>query len=143
MDLIDLRARGIRATVPRAIARALGVVVVLGCLLAARFAWADLAGVGLMTNENALRRRRSSAALDRGVVLMATATVPIWLELWPAGTDVVARLPGLGASWELGRGRCWRIWLSDGLGQSFALEAVARHRPGLWRGQRAGSALLG
>lgn len=110
----------------------------------ARFAWTDLAGVGLMTNENVRLREQIGATATGGWARRAMITVSIWLELWPASPDAVARQPTLRAAWELGRKECWRIWLSDGLGQSFALgEAVARHRPELWRGQRAGSALFG
>ncbi len=201
MDLIDLRARTTQATVLQSVARAVGVVVVFGCLLAvyqgsdspgvriamgvfafvmialvlyvawnrnrmirwvavdhegirlldrrrrdhARFAWGDLAGAGLMTNEAARRRHMMAASLrSSDVVRRALVSVPIWLELWPASPDAVSRQPQLRAAWELGRKECWRIWLSDGLGQTFALgESVARHRPELWRGQREGSALFG
>lgn len=110
----------------------------------ARFAWGDLAGVGLMTDENARLRKRLAASAGGGVVRQAMVTVSMWLELWPASPDAVARQPHLRAAWALGREECRRIWLSDGLGQSFALgEAVVRHRPEVWRGQRAGPASSG
>lgn len=116
-----------------------------------RIAWGDLAGVGLMTNENARRRRLMSASLDTAAWLnRRMVSVPIWLELFPAGPDAVRRHPELAAAWEAGRPRRpgeqhrWMLPIGDGQGQAFPVgEHVQGWRPDLWRGHRAGSFLFG
>ncbi|WP_147254673.1 hypothetical protein [Pseudonocardia hierapolitana] len=76
--------------------------------------------------------------------------VPIWLELYPADAQAVARHPELERAWTLGgvtapgEERRWLVSLGDGQGQEFPVgEAVQRRRPRLWRGHRSGSFLLG
>ncbi|MDN5749056.1 MAG: hypothetical protein L0H64_11160 [Pseudonocardia sp.] len=107
------------------------------------FAWGDLAGVGLLTNE-AVRQRRLSA---RGGLfeMPSMVWVPTWLELHPAGPDAVRRHPELTAAWELGRRQRWLVAIGSGPGQSFEVvgEHVRRWRPELWRGHREGSVLSG
>ena len=116
-----------------------------------RLAWTELAGVGVMTNEFARARQRFAAAVDgdlpRGLRLIA---VPIWLELFPAGPDAVARHPELQHAWSIGAGAApgeeqrWLVMIGDGRGQEFPIgEAVRRWRPDLWRGNRSGSLLFG
>lgn len=109
-----------------------------------RVAWTDLRGVGVMTNEGA-RRRQRSGWLDRRMV-----SIPIWLELYPAGRDARRRHPELRRAWMMGRPRRedqeqrWLIGIGDGLGQAPPVgEHVRRWRPHLWRGHRDGSFLSG
>jgi hypothetical protein len=110
-----------------------------------RLAWTELSGVGVMTNEAALRRDQSDSLGARHF-----ASVSIWLELYPADADAVARHPELHGAWVLGRGTApgekqrWLMRIGDTLGQEFPIgEAVQRWRPQLWRGHRSGSILLG
>jgi hypothetical protein len=116
-----------------------------------RLAWTELSGVGLMTNEvsrrRQLRRTRDDLVpwVSRRIVL-----VPIWLELYPADAEAVARHPELEWAWALGGVRApgeehrWLVRLGDGQGQRFPIgAAVQRWRPQLWRGHRSGSFLLG
>jgi hypothetical protein len=113
-----------------------------------RLAWTELSGVGLMTNQFALARKRLADSLDGGPRM---ASVSIWLELYPADADAVTRHPELHSAWVLGRGGAvpgeqqrWLVRIGDTLGQDFPIgEAVERWRPGLWRGQRSGSLLFG
>jgi len=114
-------------------------------------AWAELAGVGVMTNELARRRQLLAAGFDEVPWLSRRmVAVSIWLELYPADADAVARHPELHPAWVLGAGtapgeeRRWLVSLGDGHGQEFPIgEAVQRWRPELWRGHRSGSFLLG
>jgi hypothetical protein len=116
-----------------------------------RLAWTELSGVGVMTNEAALRRQLRGTPND--VVPWVTrrmAAVQVWLELYPADAEAVARHPELEAAWTLGRLRApgeeqrWLVTLGTGRGQLLQVaEAVQRRRPQLWRGHRAGSALFG
>jgi hypothetical protein len=116
-----------------------------------RMAWGDLAGVGLMTDENTRHRRLMAASLDAVPRLSRRMVrVPIWLELYPAGPDAVRRHPELAVAWQAGRPRHpgdsqrWLIGLGDGLGQDVPVgEHVRRWRPDLWRGHRSGSLLFG
>ena len=116
-----------------------------------RLAWTELSGVGVMTNEahrrRELRRTRDDLVpwLSRRIIL-----VPIWLELYPADAEAVARHPELEWAWALGGVRApgeerrWLVRLGDGQGQRFPVgEAVQRWRPQLWRGHRSGSFLFG
>lgn len=109
-----------------------------------RFAWGDLAGVGLMTNEAARRRLLFAGRLGT-TPMPSTVWVPTWLELHPAGPDAIRRHPELSAAWELGRRQRWLVALGSGPGQSFEVvgEQVRRWRPELWRGHREGSVLFG
>lgn len=119
----------------------------------ARIAWGDLAGVGLMTNEGARRRKLFAASLQSSPTRWLSrrlVSVPIWLELHPAGPDAVRRQPGLRAAWQAGAPRRpgeaqrWLILIADGQGQVLPVaEHVQRWRPDLWRGHREGSFLLG
>jgi hypothetical protein len=113
-----------------------------------RLAWTELSGVGVMTNEVALRRQRLADSLSG--VGPRMASVSIWLELYPADADAVARHPELHWAWGLGGGTApgeeqrWLVRIGDTLGQDFPIaEAVQRWRPQLWRGHRSGSFLLG
>ncbi|TWF80592.1 hypothetical protein FHX44_116535 [Pseudonocardia hierapolitana] len=116
-----------------------------------RLAWTELSGVGVMTNEvsrrRQLRRTRDDLVpwVSRRIVL-----VPIWLELYPADAQAVARHTELEWAWALGGVRApgeehrWLVSLGDGQGQRVPIgEAVQRWRPQLWRGHRSGSFLLG
>jgi hypothetical protein len=116
-----------------------------------RLAWTELSGVGVMTNEagrrRQLRRTRGDLVpwLSRRMIL-----VPVWLELYPADADAVARHPELRAAWSLGRPRGrgeeqrWLVSVGDGQGQLLRIaEAVQRWRPQVWRGHRSGSVLFG
>jgi hypothetical protein len=112
-----------------------------------RLAWTELSGVGLMTNQVALARKRLADRLDGGPRM---ASVSIWLELYPADADAVARHPELRWAWGHGRGTApgeqqrWLVRMGDTLGQEFPIgEAVQRWRPGLWRGHRSGSVTFG
>ena len=113
-----------------------------------RLAWTELSGVGVMTNQVALRRKRFADSLNG--VGPSTSSVSIWLELYPADADAVVRHPELNWAWGLGRGTApgedqrWLMRIGDTLGQNFPIgEAVERWRPGLWRGHRSGSLVLG
>jgi hypothetical protein len=113
-----------------------------------RLAWTELAGVGVMTNQVALFRKRLADNLTGGG--SALNSVQIWLELYPADADAVARHPELRWAWGLGRGTApgekqrWLVRIGDTLGQDFPIgDAVERWRPGLWRGHRSGSLTLG
>jgi hypothetical protein len=114
-----------------------------------RLAWTELSGVGVMTNEVALRRKRRGARL-RAAAAADAAAVPIWLELYPANPDAVARHPELHGAWSLGSRTApgekqrWLVHIGDTLGQEFPIdEAVQRWRPQLWRGNRSGSVFFG
>jgi hypothetical protein len=114
-----------------------------------RLAWTELSGVGVMTNEAALRRQRSSAG-DLPWVGRRLVSVAIWLELYPADADAVARHPELRLAWRLGSRTApgeeqrWLVRIGDTAGQEFPIgEAVQRWRPQLWRGHRSGSFLFG
>jgi hypothetical protein len=113
-----------------------------------RLAWTELSGVGVMTNQVALFRKRFADSLDG--VGPSAASVSIWLELYPADADAVARHPELNRAWGLGKGTApgekqrWLVRIGDTLGQDFPIgDAVERWRPGLWRGRRSGSLTLG
>lgn len=115
-----------------------------------RMAWTELSGVGVMTNEVALRSKRLGARLRAGAGADAAVSVPIWLELYPANPDAVARHPELHGAWSLGSRTApgeeqrWLFHIGDTLGQEFPIdEAVQRWRPQLWRGNRSGSVLFG
>jgi hypothetical protein len=114
-----------------------------------RLAWTELSGVGIMTNRAALRRERTSGN-ELGWVGRRLASVAIWLELYPADADAVARHPELHWAWRLGSRTApgeqqrWIVRIGDTAGQEFPIgEAVRRWRPQLWRGHRSGSFLLG
>jgi hypothetical protein len=111
-----------------------------------RIAWTDLAGIGVLTNEAARRRRT--------IMSRYVASVPTWLELFPAGRDALGRHPELHVAWRLGAPRRdgdeqrWLIAIGDGAGQfprvgGQLAEQVKRWRPALWRGQRSGSPVFG
>jgi hypothetical protein len=111
-------------------------------------AWTELSGVGLMTNQVALARKRFAERLDGAGPRMAA--VSIWLELYPADADAVARHPELHWAWGHGRGTApgekqrWLVRLGDTFGQEFPIGvAVERWRPGLWRGHRSASVTFG
>jgi hypothetical protein len=111
-----------------------------------RLAWTELSGVGVMTNEAARRRRLRAAGHAFPWVSRRMASVSIWLELYPADAQAVARHPELSWAWALGgrvaasEERRWLVLLGDGHGQDFPIgEAVQRWRPQLWRGHRSGS----
>jgi hypothetical protein len=116
-----------------------------------RLAWTELSGVGVMTNEAALRRQLRGTRND--VVPWVTrriVAVQVWLELYPANAEAVARHPELEQAWSLGQLRApgeeqrWLLTLGHGRGQLLEVaEAVQRWRPQLWRGHRAGSVLFG
>jgi hypothetical protein len=113
-----------------------------------RLAWTELSGVGVMTNQVALSRQRLGASLRGGI--RAIQSVSIWLELYPADANAVARHPELHWAWGLGKGAApgkeqrWLVRIGDTLGQDFPIgEAVQRWRPQLWRGHRSGSLLFG
>jgi hypothetical protein len=116
-----------------------------------RLAWTELSGVGVMTNEAGRRRQLRDAAGDpMPWVRRRMVRVPIWLELYPADAQAVARHPELEWAWALGgvtapgEEHRWLVSLGDGAGQEFPVgEAVQRWRPRLWRGHRSGSFLLG
>lgn len=116
-----------------------------------RVVWADLAGVGVMTNEFARWRQLFSASLRPFPAFSRKmVSVPIWLELVPSGPDALARHPELSVAAALGRPRPpdqpqrWLIMMADGHGQVLPVgEHVQRWRPELWRGHRSGSALFG
>jgi len=116
-----------------------------------RLAWTELSGVGIMANEVRRRRQQRDAQGDLVPWLgRRMVRVPIWLELYPADADAVARHPELEQAWRLGAAKApdeerrWLVILGDGQGQEFAIgEAVKRWRPQLWRGHRSGSFLLG
>jgi hypothetical protein len=115
-----------------------------------RLAWIELAGVGVMTNELARARKKFAGALDGVPPVPGALSVPIWLELFPANAEAVARHPELDRWWKLGKAtppgeaQRWLVLLGDGRGQEFPIEeAVKRWRPDLWRGHRSGSLLLG
>jgi hypothetical protein len=116
-----------------------------------RLAWTELSGVGVMTNEVSRGRQQRRARGDLVPwVSRRMVRVPIWLELYPADADAVARHPELEWAWRLGavkapgEERRWLVILGDGQGQEFPIgEAVQRWRPQLWRGHRSGSFLLG
>jgi hypothetical protein len=114
-----------------------------------RLAWTELSGVGVMTNEAALRRQQRSAR-DLPWVGRRLVSVAIWLELYPADADAVARHPELHWAWGLGSRTApgeeqrWLVRIGDTAGQEFPIgEAVQRWRPQLWRGHRSGSVLFG
>lgn len=117
----------------------------------ARIAWADLAGVGVMTNEKARRRHRFGNGLTSPTGNRTPTSVGVWLELHPASTDAVTRHPSLRRQWLLGAPRQagqqqrWLVYLCDDLGQAPLPvgEYVRRWRPDLWRGHREGSLLFG
>jgi hypothetical protein len=114
-----------------------------------RLAWTELSGVGVMTNEFALWRERLADRLTG--VGPSMASVPIWLELYPADAEAVARHPELNWAWTFGKGGAavgeeqrWLVRIGETYGQEFPVgEAVQRWRPQLWRGQRSGSVLFG
>jgi hypothetical protein len=116
-----------------------------------RLAWTELSGVGVMTNEASRRRQQRDARGDLVPwVSRRMVRVTIWLELYPADADAVARHPELHWAWGLGGGTApgeeqrWLVRIGDTLGQDFPIaEAVQRWRPQLWRGHRSGSFLLG
>jgi hypothetical protein len=113
-----------------------------------RLAWTELSGVGVMTNQVSLYRQRLGASLRGGI--RRIQSVSIWLELYPADADAVARHPELHWAWRLGKGTApgeeqrWLVRIGDTFGQEFPIgEAVQRWRPQLWRGHRSGSFLFG
>jgi hypothetical protein len=113
-----------------------------------RLAWTELSGVSVMTNQVALFRKRLSDNLEG--VGPSMNSVSIWLELYPADADAVARHPELQAAWRVGGGLApgeqqrWLVRIGDTLGQDFPIgEAVERWRPGLWRGHRSGALSFG
>jgi hypothetical protein len=115
--------------------------------LIVRLAWTELSGVGLMSNQVALARKRHAERLVGGPRL---ASVSIWLELYPADDDAVARHPELHWAWGHGRGTApgekqrWLVRMGDTFGQEFEIgDAVERRRPGLWRGHRSASVTFG
>ncbi len=116
-----------------------------------RLAWTELAGVSLMTNEASRRRQERDAKNDLVPWLRGrTISVPIWLELYPADAEAVARHPELDRAWTLGRPRApgeeqrWLLPAGDGQEQLLRIaEAVQRWRPQVWRGHRAGSFFFG
>ena len=116
-----------------------------------RLAWTELSGVGVMTNEAALRRQLRGTRNDvLPWVTRRIAAVQVWLELYPANAETVARHPELEWAWSLGRLRApgeeqrWLVTLGAGRGQLLQVaEAVQRRQPQLWRGHRSGSALFG
>jgi hypothetical protein len=116
-----------------------------------RLAWTELSGVGVMTNEASRRRQQRDARGDLVPwVSRRMLRVPVWLELYPADAEAVARHPELEWAWALGgvkapgEERRWLVNLGGGQGQEFPIgEAVQRRRPQLWRGHRSGSFLLG
>jgi hypothetical protein len=119
--------------------------------LVLRLAWTELSGVGVLTNE-ASRRRQLRGARDDALpwVSRRMVLVPIWLELFPADAEAVARHPELEWAWSLGRLRApgeeqrWLVGLGDGQGQQLPIgEAVQRWQPQLWRGHRSGSPVFG
>lgn len=117
----------------------------------ARFAWSELAGVGMMTNEWARRRKLFAASLEISAsVQRRMVSVPIWLEVFPAGPEDVRRHPELAVPLALGTRpdpgweQRWMFLIGDGRGQDLPVgEHVQRWRPDLWRGHRAGSVLFG
>jgi hypothetical protein len=116
-----------------------------------RLAWTELSGVGVMTNEVGRRRQLRDAAGDPVPwVSRRIVRAPIWLELYPADAQAVARHPELEWAWALGgvpapgEEHRWLVSLGGGAGQEFPIgDAVRRWRPRLWRGHRSGSVLLG
>jgi hypothetical protein len=113
-----------------------------------RLAWTELSGVGVMTNEVSRYWQQRDARIDLVTrwVSQHTIRVPIWLELYPANAEAVARHPELEWAWTLGRFRAdgeeqrWLVSLGDGRGQSFPVgDLVQRWQPHLWRGHRSGS----
>jgi hypothetical protein len=117
----------------------------------ARLAWTELSGVSLMTNEASRRRQVRDARNDLVPWLRGrTISVPIWLELYPADAEAVARHPELDRAWTLGKPRApgeeqrWLLPVGDGQEQLLRIaEAVRRWRPQVWRGHRAGSLIFG
>lgn len=116
-----------------------------------RLAWTELSGVSLMTNEASRRRQVRDARNDLVPWLRGrTISVPIWLELFPADAEAVARHPELRRAWAFGKPRAsgeeqrWLLSVGDGQDQLLRIaEAVQRWRPQVWRGHRAGSFLFG
>lgn len=117
----------------------------------ARIAWGDLAGVGLMTDEKARRRHRFGNILTSPMGSLMPTPVGVWLELYPASADAVARQPIMRNQWRMGAPRRegqqqrWLVYLCSDLGQAELPvgQLVRRWRPDLWRGHREGSLLFG
>jgi hypothetical protein len=86
-----------------------------------RLAWTELSGVGVMTNERSRRRQRGDARGGLAPWLSnRIVRVPIWLELYPADAEAVARHPELERAWNLGavkapnEQRRWLVFAGDG-----------------------------
>lgn len=117
----------------------------------ARFTWPELAGVGMMTNERMRRVRLTDVSWELlAPVRRRLVSVPVWLEVFPAGPEDVRRHPELAVALALGTRRDpgweqrWVFVIGDGRGQDLPVgEHVRRWRPDLWRGHRSGSALFG